>query len=145
MSITSTQDIQWEVLPGAPLILTQDLSWVINSTADTISSSLILNWSLGQDVTNTTVVLLGAPTGLAGIITVSLVSYDGTTVVYYPTTDGIQEVPADTGRYIATVPTPDVGDYFVVWATTTMSRYGTMSVEEPTRWGLTRDLTDAHW
>lgn len=133
MSITATQDIAWPVLGLAALSGTQDLAWSVAQvgamagTADIrwsvdafqarISGSELLQWAVGVEPgTTIQVVLDGAPTGRVGILTVSIVTLDGGITVYFPTTQGIEEVPAGTGRYVATVPRPDVGEYFVVWS-----------------------------
>jgi hypothetical protein len=61
------------------------------------------------------VVLTGAPTGLVGTLTVAVTTESGA-IITPPTINGIQETPAGTGRYVASIPQPqDVGRYFVVW------------------------------
>lgn len=128
MSVSGTQDITWEIEAGVPLTAingTQDLQWPINAFIPSVGGFQAIAWRVGTSDETVTVVIDAAPTGLVGDLTVSIITFDGAITVTVPTTEDIQEIPPGTGRYVATVPLPDIGDYFVVWnigATTTFAR-----------------------
>lgn len=102
---TFTQVLTWELQEAPPeqpgVVFTQDIAWTLGVAEQGIPLELVLT---------------GAPTGLVGVLTIEILASDGLTIVLAPTAQDIVEIPAGTGRYVATVTRPPVGDYFVVWS-----------------------------
>lgn len=94
----------------------QEIAWSIDDAVDQVGGSQQITWALGISPESVQLYLVGAPSGLTGVLTVAIVTLDGSVYVYGPTTTEIVESPAGTGRYIATVPRPDIGHYVVVWS-----------------------------
>lgn len=115
---------------------TQNISWAIEPLLPTLGAFQTLSWAIGASSDTLTLVLLNAPPGLTGSLTIAVLTQDGTTYVTFPTTTGIQEIPAATGRYVATVRKPDVGEYFAIWSDGATTVYGTLIVYLSDRWQL---------
>lgn len=94
----------------------QDISRAIDPPVDQIGFTQEITRRLGASINDAVLTLTGAPTGLTGTLTIGVVTTDGSVYVQLPTTTGIQESPAGTGRYQATIPQPDVGRYLAVWS-----------------------------
>lgn len=116
MSIAGTRDLAWNIEGADELAGVLGLEWSIDQFRPTIGGFQPLSWALGSAGDTISPVLTGAPTGLLGTLTVTIVAYDGTVTVYFPSGSDIAEVPASTGRYVATVPKPDIGKYWIAWA-----------------------------
>lgn len=117
--ITSTQDIAWAIDNpplGSQVSGTLDIAWAIDQFRATIGGSLLMSWRLGATNDVLQLVLNNARPRQTGVLTIAITSQDGAVYTYFPSTVDIREVPADTGRYVATIPTPDVGFYFAVWS-----------------------------
>lgn len=113
---------------------TQVLTRTIEPFVASISGTQTLTRAIGVSGQTLDLALVGAPTGLVGILTVSIITFDGSVTVYFPSTQNIQEIPAGTGRYVATVPYPDIGRYFVVWTTGTTTVSTELDVVAEHRW-----------
>lgn len=101
-SVSGQRTVEWSILDRDPVPVTaitgsRTVQWIIWS-ADAI-----------------TLELLEAPTGLAGVLTITVQDVAGNNV-YGPTVGGITEEPAGSGRYVATVPNFAVGTYFAIWS-----------------------------
>lgn len=117
--MNSTQDIAWNIEaegPLPPIADTQTLSWPIDQELDVIGAFQALSWVVGATDETIEVVLDNAPTGLVGDLTVSITTIDGTTTIYFPTNEGIEEEPEGSGRYVATVTRPTLGRYRLTWS-----------------------------
>lgn len=123
MAITAPQNIAWAILAAGPsgstITKSQTVEWSIRASdpppPGALTKSTTVTWRIfGTDTLD--LILNGAPTGLEGILTIQLETADDGTLVYGPTTQAIVESPSGSGRYIATVPNPGVGTYFITWS-----------------------------
>jgi hypothetical protein len=122
--ISGSQTFTWEIEEAPPSTLTGSLTtlWPVLAYIPPISGTQILRWKIGVSGLTIDLVLNGAPTGLVGELSVAVYSEDQAETIVFPTTSGIVEYPAGTGRYVATVLRPERGRYLAVWT------YGTQSV-----------------
>lgn len=133
MSITATQDYAWTILPPDALgriTASRSIEWAVQEFHSGISGTVSIRWAIGVTDETIELELTGAPTGLTGTITIELVGADGVTVAYPETSDGITEIPAGTGRYVAVVPLPAAGDYFVIWSDGSETVQTTLAIRE---------------
>lgn len=94
----------------------QQLSWTIEPDRPRISGSQALSWRIGVSADTLLLQLENAPSGMVGVLTVEILTGDASVTVYPPSTQGLVEAPAGSGRYTATIPLPDPGRYLVVWS-----------------------------
>lgn len=124
MAVTKAIAVEWAILgvgsSSSPFTRTIPVEWAILATDPVPSGALIKTQTVAWRIWGTDtleLVLTGAPTGQTGIMTVSIETNDEhRSVVYPPSAQQVIEQPAGSGRYVATVPNPGLGSYFVVWS-----------------------------
>jgi hypothetical protein len=115
VSISSDLTVTREILAGATVTTDLTVTRPILAFAAAVASDFTITRQFGSQNTMQ-LILTGAPTGLVGLLTVSLVTEDLGIVIVAATTSGIVELPADSGRYVATVSVLAGGRYFVIWS-----------------------------
>lgn len=123
--INGPLNVEWSIIGPSSgsftIIGSRVIEWAILSSDPTpagdIAGTLAVTWAIRSETEVLTFILNAAPTGLTGVLTITIETDEDTpTVLYGPTTQQISEQPPGSGRYEAVVPSPGVGTYFIVWS-----------------------------